>query len=411
MGDALLKREKIYRGLVQLMVDYFPKRSHSVVAAFPDDEGNGVEVLRLLVERDAGRVYWLVDGIPDELLWLLNGIKTKDRLRLVRKRSLHGILLFASARTVFFTHGLYFKPSPPPGAVFVNLWHGDGPKSRGNANFKQSIPSTYIVSGTLLWGLNRLRSFGLQENQLLVTGNPRIDQFERPASDAALRTVGIDPEKPLIIWMPTYRETRGTGRLQWNDASLLSDRQEIHLLLREVGRRSHSSGVTFVVKPHPMDKDTFLDTGIVVLTDTQLRRAQIGLYQLLARTAGLITDYSSVWTDYLVLNRPISFYCPDLPEYIDGRGLNVHDLPSLLPGPILNSANDFASFFAACTAGKPAFHSARQQSVRLIGAETRTAATSRLLDALGSESFRKELQAQKDLSKVNQALLRGDKAR
>jgi CDP-glycerol glycerophosphotransferase len=411
MFPRLLYWSVLRRKLIQACVDRFPKWNHAIVAGFPDDEGNAVEVVRSLPERWAGKVYWLVDNEPSSLLWLLEGGVKTEHVHLVSKRSLRAFLLFATARLVFFTHGIYTCPRPPTNAVFVNLWHGDGPKSRGNAKFKQTIPTTFIISGTLLWGLNRLKSFDLRNEQLLVTGNPRIDQFARPASDLAMRNLGIDPAKPFILWMPTYRGTNGTGRLSWNDTSLLSSRNSVRLVLQEAATRARELGITMVVKPHPLDADSFTEAGMRVVTSAELLKAQVALYQLLARSAGLITDYSSVWTDYLALSRPIGFYCPDYSDYVEGRGLNVDELPSLLPGPMLTSPDQFTEFFLACSTGSESLNAMREESIRRTGAETRMGAARRLLDALMEPSSRVALHSRHDFGAVRADLLCGDKKR
>ncbi len=125
-------------------------------------------------------------------------------MRCLRKDSVPAYLRYITARYVFFTHGLYGSPKPPRHKTFVNLWHGDGPKrSKRFAN----IRSTFVVAGTQLWGRQRPVYFGVSEEGVLVTGNPRVDQFARPSDDETLRELGLDPSKRLVLWMPTYRKT------------------------------------------------------------------------------------------------------------------------------------------------------------------------------------------------------------
>lgn len=142
-------------------------------------------------------------------------------------------------------------------------------------------------------------------------------------------------------------------------------------------------GVTVAIKPHPLDADGYQAMGLPVVTGDDLLREQITLYQLLGRSQGLITDYSSVWTDYLTMDRPIGFYCPDLDEYEATRGLNVEHYADLIPGPLLESVTDFEQFLRDCLDESPASRDRRATSISLIGAETRLGASDRLLDALG----------------------------
>lgn len=368
---------------LQACVSHIPPGRHAVVSGSPDDEGNSVEVVRALAGRV--RVYWLVENDPAPLKWLICDAADGWRVTCIRKDTIRAQWLYVTARYVFFTHGLYGSPQPPETKTYVNLWHGDGPKRRSGFAV---VRSTVVVSGTLLWGSMRARSFGLDERAVLSTGNPRIDQLARPAADDGLSSLGIDPSMPLVMWLPTYRETQYRGnRLgpvrDWSDTEMLSTSMAVRTMLVMLAEEARTAGVTMVVKPHHLDADEFPDTGIRVVTSAELREAHVTLYQLLARAHGLITDYSSVWTDFLAMDKPIAFYCPDLDEYVANRGLNVDDYASMLPGPMLENREDFRTFIRDCLHEPASSKARRARSIALIGAETRPNASNRLLDALG----------------------------
>ena len=371
----------VRRHVAQALLRLLPSGSHTVVAGWPDDEGNSVEVVRGLPSHTDGRVYWLVDAQPNELTWLLDGVEGKERIRLLRKRSVRGLLAYATAQTVFFTHGLYSCPRPPKRKTFVNLWHGDGPKRTDTLHEFPRIPSSYVVAGTKLWGQYKTDFFGVPRNRLLITGNPRIDQFARPLTDDQVEALGIPAAKPLVLWLPTYRGARGPAGQRWDDSSVvLSASPDLQEQWSTALATLHRLGVTVVVKPHPLDHDTFSTIGMRVINNDDLRRVRGSLYQLLARASALITDYSSAWTDFLALDRPICFYCPDLEEYAENRGFNVPDLLPLLPGPVFERPDELGAFLSACVEGSDDSAQLRRDSALRVGAETRLGATARLLE-------------------------------
>ena len=54
----------------------------------------------------------------------------------------------------------------------------------------------------------------------------------------------------------------------------------------------------------------------------------------------MITDYSSVYVDYLLLNRPILFFTYDYEYYEkENRGLQ-YDLKKMAPGPLIYSGKE-----------------------------------------------------------------------
>lgn len=369
--------------ILQAFVNRVPARHHAVVAGYPDDEGNSVEVVRGLARRLP--VYWLVGEDPSSLEWLVADAPGADRVRCLRKNTWAAYWAYVSARFVFFTHGLYGSPQPPAHKTYVNVWHGDGPKRRKGFAV---VRSTFVVAGTQFWGGKRARTFAVNERDVLITGNPRVDQFARPAPDRGLRSVGIDPSKRLVLWLPTYRTTdyhgyRVGAARNWADTAELSDSAAVREQLAQIAQDAAELGATLAVKPHPLDADKFVDTGLHVITGSDLRAARITLYQLLGRADGLLTDYSSVWTDFLTVDRPIGFYCPDLDSYVAGRGLNVDDYPSLLPGPLLTTREDFVDFLHTCAREPQSSKDQRAAAVARIGAETRGGATERLLNAVG----------------------------
>lgn len=373
------RRVRLVRSLLRVM----PALPHAVVAGSPDDEGNSVEVLRALGQHM--RVFWLVSEPPESLWWLVQDAPGADAVRCLPRQSVRAYLAYLTARYVFFTHGLYGSPQPPVRKTFVNLWHGDGPKQRKRF---ANIRSTHIVAGTRLWGERRPQIFDLPEGSVLITGNPRVDQFARPADASTLAALSLPPDRPLVLWLPTYRRTEYRGRRlgpvrNWSDAHELSGSAETRQFAADLVEAARALGVTVAIKPHPLDGDTYAGLGLPVINGRDLSEARTTLYQLLAATCGLITDYSSVWTDYLCLDRPIGFFCPDLDAYQAARGLNVTCYRDLLPGPLLESQESVKAFLGECLDESRSGRVRRQQIATRIGAQRELGASARLLTALG----------------------------
>jgi len=59
----------------------------------------------------------------------------------------------------------------------------------------------------------------------------------------------------------------------------------------------------------------------------------LDLYQVLPYTDVLITDYSSIYFDYLLLDKPIIFTPSDIEDYSRNRGLLLEPYDYWTPGP------------------------------------------------------------------------------
>jgi CDP-glycerol glycerophosphotransferase len=388
MKTLLRRREPkvVLRALVRLLRQVTPTRPHVVVTGYPDTEGNAVEVIRRLLEQPGPRVDWLTGALdPRQAARALGMTPPPGRLRVLPKRSAGGFAAFLTARTTFVTHGLYLSPEPPRRKPVVNLWHGDGPKA--GLRDRSNLPprASAIVSGARVFGERKADFLGVPPARLMVTGNPRWDQLRRPATDDDLLLLGIDPTRPLVLYMPTFRSSVAVGvRAGWSDTAGSTPAYSARDMLAGLVQGAESTGTQVVVKPHPLDADHYDVPGALCVTNEQLDAADVLLYRLLGRADALVTDYSSVWTDFLVLDRPIGFALNDLEDYAGGsRGLNVDNLGDLLPGPQLLTPEQCATFVPDAVKDVPELAELRARSADRIGlAPTEGSATDRLFDEL-----------------------------
>ena len=360
--------------LLRVLSRVVPQTRSVVVSAFPETEGNGTEAARALVRRYPGRVVWLREAgeAPREVREL-----AEQGMVLVAKASPAGMWAYLRAEAVLFTHGLYGSPRPAARKPVVNLWHGDGPKDiRPGAAVGEMINSTYVVGSTPLFThLTKCAAFGVPRDRAIITGNPRTDQLWRPADATRLRDLGIHSE--FVIWMPTWRRSRAVGAAREKGADTTQDDAAVAVLLEGLRAR----GMQLVVKPHPMDADRRQGEGVVTVTEDDLVRAGVTLYGLLGASAGLVTDYSSVWVDYLLLDRPVAFLVTDRGSF--HRELFPADVLDWLPGELVESGEDaFGSFLADLDAAGALGAPERAEVASRIGLNPTRAAADDLLDAL-----------------------------
>ena len=93
-----------------------------------------------------------------------------------------------------------------------------------------------------------------------------------------------------------------------------------------------------------MDAEERRWDGAVTITDADLVRAQVSLYGVLGQARGLVTDYSSVWVDFLLLDRPLAFLVPDRDTY--SRTLVPADVLDWVPGELVGRDDPFGTFLA-----------------------------------------------------------------
>ncbi|AGC67176.1 CDP-glycerol:poly(glycerophosphate) glycerophosphotransferase [Thermoclostridium stercorarium subsp. stercorarium DSM 8532] len=109
----------------------------------------------------------------------------------------------------------------------------------------------------------------------------------------------------IILFMPTFRKSKIINRIDsTSDFPIISSKNisEINSFLKE-------NKVLLVIKPHPYQNDIeFLNlefTNIIKFTNEDLAMKNVLLYELLGQVDALVTDYSSVYFDFLLTQKPI----------------------------------------------------------------------------------------------------------
>ena len=76
--------------------------------------------------------------------------------------------------------------------------------------------------------------------------------------------------------------------------------------------------------------------------DTEaLNYHMLTIYHIMDAFDVLVTDYSSVYVDFLLLNKPIIFSCPDIEVYKRDRGFIVDDPEMFMPGAKVKTQRNF----------------------------------------------------------------------
>lgn len=261
-----------------------------------------------------------------QIVCISNDFYGKKKERGIRYVGLYlGVFYFFVSKYFFYYAGKY-PIKPAPGQMVVNLWHGIPLKKIGNLQphlqNKDFNYFTKVVAYNALFRPIMKQAFSAREDQLLMAGNVRNDDLFQGRWD---KKEGIH-----VCWLPTYRTNQKDGST--SDTFLFSMEEEWEELNSFLKKRN----IYLYLKLHPLEegrlKRRTFGSHIFLLSDEILGKQQSSLYQFLGNMDALITDYSSVYFDYLLLNRPIGFVVDDLEEYQRERGFVLEDVEAYMPG-------------------------------------------------------------------------------
>lgn len=210
------------------------------------------------------------------------------------------------------------------GAHKVQLWHGIGLKTldlqrtaEGNllnpgflAQLSGAVDIDEVLSPSSLYdnqwreafGVDRILRAGFPRNEVLLRDATEHELLDAPAVPAGFR------ERGFVLYAPTFTPQGATPA--WADARLLD------VLEKFVAR----IGVGLAIKPHPFDREpTPAEAARLSTPITRLLGARTDAYPILKEARALITDFSSMASDFLLCDKPVLFF--------RSRTLELQDYP------------------------------------------------------------------------------------
>lgn len=302
----------------------------------------------------------VVENNPEiEAIWITGNSNVRDHIRAaggkaLSRWSLNGIWACLTGQYWFVSaYATDINYYCSKNAKLINLWHGiplkkiefdieSGPLAHQfqRSNFIEKHlfwpwiyrRPEYVLSTSARVSRESFTSaFRVTPNQCLNFGYPRTDGFLKPASERLRLSERWDPPATLqlvdkisrysrcLIYMPTWRDANPNfiSSSGWNFSELNETLKQQNILL--------------LVKLHVNTPQGILEQASN-LSHIHLMQSSEDAYSILPLTSGLITDYSSILFDYLLLDKPIYYYAFDRKEYeLDSRGF-YHEYESCTAG-------------------------------------------------------------------------------
>lgn len=368
---------KISNAIVRIFTRFFPTKNRIVFESNPDFSDNTVELYKKMLELGYNNKY--------EMIWMLNGRMPDFELPYNVKaieRAMGSFFTRISAkwmysRAKFIIDCNIFVPKLRKNQYRIHLKHGLPLKDASAYNHTIGevdlipVPSEYWVSRCSA-------EHGVDEKFIKPLGFPRNDVLVPTAH-----------EQKTVIWMPTYRFTRADtdpakigGFSEYAPLGLpfVSDNgclEKINELLKQ-----HNA--MLYIRFHPAQDDSGFDisnfSNIALCDNDFLAQKQNSLYSFLSKTDALITDYSSIYYDYLLLDKPVALAVPDFDLYIKYYGLSVktpNELLESFPAYNIESFESLLDFLAEIVKGND------------VAAEQRREAREKYMPTLSADSSQK----------------------
>lgn len=238
--------------------------------------------------------------------------------------------------------------------LIINLWHGvplkkialldPNLKKSARIYFKKIFSENYscIVTTSKTLVPVMADSFHVSRERIKVWGQPRNDRiFGKSSPEDILGNIyGTLPEyRKAVLYAPTFRDYGKTWLFPFEDFDAVKlekflEEEKMLLFLRTHIKEEGN------VKPYLSERVRYLGNA-----QAEDITGVLNIFDL------LVTDYSSIYIDYLLTGKPMVFLPYDKEEYLNGRGMNFN-YDDVTPGPKPETMNEFLQCLKDMTDGQ-----------------------------------------------------------
>lgn len=202
-------------------------------------------------------------------------------------------------------------------AVIVQLWHAEGAFKKFGLDIEQpadirareiaaNSKLTYVTCSSTEVADIYASAFGVDKSKVLTIGSLRADVLLRADNAKKLRAEFEDKypqckDKKIVLYAPTFRDDPGLDKVFLSSF-------DYSLFEKELG-----DAYCLLVRLHPQIHGSARIDGAIDVTDVK------NVNDLTLISDVVITDYSSICMDFVLLDKPCVFFAPDLDEYTSRR--------------------------------------------------------------------------------------------
>lgn len=343
-------------------------------ASSPDFSGNAKALYEEMLKKN-------LNGI--KLIWLVKNPNVKEKLC---AKGIYTICdqdenfdeQFKKIQFLFITHDQYLDKKMLH-QTYISLWHGIGPKKSGYslederernfatyyANKIDNLCVTSEFAEMLFMYLFRIP--GEKILRCEQARNIHVKNSKGKENLNKLLKINLDDYKKVLMYCPTFRKGIGKeeGSFNKNNVLGLEEYEE-----EELNKFLENNNYLLILKLHPSEENSVntdnIGKNILVLEDKKMLEEMITINEVLSGVDCMITDYSSIYIDYLSLERPVIFLNTDIEKYTKDRGIYFESEKFWYPGPEVKTINSFTTEIKSLIDNSEYYKQEREEFIKII---------------------------------------------
>lgn len=283
---------------------------------------------------------WALDNLDNHSI-LIDSYRNNKNVHFIQYQGKDYLKYLCSAKYLInnVTFPSFFTKKP--GQIYINTWHGIPLKALGfdmpngstevSNTLRNFMHTDYLISASpFLTDIYKsaFKMEGIFPGTVIEEGYPRLDilfrfTYEQIITKLEQYGVKVEPGKKIILFAPTwrgvsYQQADTDVDFYFNFKEKLE--QEIDLTKYQILIKVHQR--VYELAKSRLNVDYIIP-------------ATVDANEVLSVTDILISDFSSIYFDYLATGKPILFFINDIENYKKERGLYMSC--DELPGPNTNS--------------------------------------------------------------------------
>lgn len=354
--------KKIILRLWSFFISKFPLKNIILFESSPSYADNTRAVFNELLKRGINEKYKLVwvtyngEALPPEIA--VKNVFTVKRSAGIYKH----YFIFAAKHLICCNE---FLPKTRKNQQYYYLSHGCALK---NVVGKYYAPDD-IDSGDFF---TLSRFFIEPDSKNLCVNSGFYKALGFPRNDMLFKKIDISalfPDKTFskaVYWMPTFRKHKFGASFSNISFPVIHGEETA----RKINECAAKNGVLIIVKPHPAQDVSKIEeynlSNLVFINDDFLKLRGVDNYSLLGSCDALLTDYSSVYYDFLLCDKPIGLCWEDFEEYKRLEGFAIDTDTVMAGGEKIYTPSELCSFIEKTARGEDELSKERQRVASFV---------------------------------------------
>ena len=374
--------------LIRFFLSIFRIKDRIILESLPTYTDNSKAVYDYLIKNKYNKKY--------EIIWFCDSncqIKFHDKnvrvvkvWKLFRKLSFIGFFKYMyylkNAKYIIYCNRGIHKFNKKSIRIFLN----HGLPFKNVSDLKIVTPEVdYVICPSTFFKDVYVKQLHVSRDKILVLGTPRNDvMFNYKKSQRKFSFINHKYDK-IILWMPTFRNHSGYTR---NDSDfsfplglpVIYSEEE----LLKMDKLLHENNTLLQIKLHPVqDTSKVMNinlSNIKIISDNDLAENNISLCEYYFYVDAFITDYSGVYYDMLLTNKPIGFTIDDFKEYNAIRGFPFDNPLDMMAGMKIKNIQDLRKYFLDVIKQNDEYQKDRKEKIKLFYEKIDGDASKRIID-------------------------------